>query len=416
MAILSYKMPSNHYVSNGYNSLMFPQNSSVAACYHELLQLHFGEVRVQLKLRACNALFAALEHTQEAVQIASSEHVIQYVNPALERLSGFSRSELLGRSAADLDSVTPGSSRGETVQDDLLEKINSCIQHGKEWQGILFGHRKAGDWVPQQVRIAPVTGTGRGLCVVIRRVKTIVPLASCNPLGKGLGEVEKNDRSVERESDEDCDGASAKQRREGGAMNFSEGGVLSGEQGKEPVSLCSSVDSQECGKSYVNPALERLSGFSRSELLGRSAADLDSVTPGSSRGETVQDDLLEKINSCIQHGKEWQGILFGHRKAGDWVPQQVRIAPVTGTGRNGRQYVCLKRASFQNNKQADKLKEEDDGQPSDGYQHRYKDRRKGSLDIRSMTSRGSDGRIPCDCLPSVIHSSGHFLRSVWFVL
>uniref|UniRef100_UPI00358EE2D1 high affinity cAMP-specific and IBMX-insensitive 3',5'-cyclic phosphodiesterase 8A n=1 Tax=Myxine glutinosa TaxID=7769 RepID=UPI00358EE2D1 len=88
---------------------------------------------------------------------------------------------------------------------------------------------------------------------------------------------------------------------------------------------------------------------------------------------------------------EWQGILFGHRKAGDWVPQQVRIAPVTGTGRNGRQYVCLKRASFQNNKQADKLKEEDDGQPSDGYQHRYKDRRKGSLDIRSMTSRGSDG-------------------------
>uniref|UniRef100_A0A8C4QL30 Phosphodiesterase n=1 Tax=Eptatretus burgeri TaxID=7764 RepID=A0A8C4QL30_EPTBU len=144
---------------------MFPQNSSVAACYHELLQLHFGEVRVQLKLRACNALFAALEHTQEAVQIASSEHVIQ----------------------------------------------------------------------------------------------------------------------------------------------------------------------------------------------------------------------------------EWHGILFGHRKAGDWVPQQVRIAPVTATGRNVRQYISLKRASFQNNKQTDKLKEEDDGQPPDGYQHRHKDRRKGSLDIRSMTSRGSDG-------------------------
>uniref|UniRef100_A0A8C1TCX3 Phosphodiesterase n=1 Tax=Cyprinus carpio TaxID=7962 RepID=A0A8C1TCX3_CYPCA len=58
-------------------SRRYLENSSVSACYNELIQLEHGEVRAQFKLRACNSVFTALEQCQEAVEISSEDHVIQ---------------------------------------------------------------------------------------------------------------------------------------------------------------------------------------------------------------------------------------------------------------------------------------------------------------------------------------------------
>lgn len=85
----------------------FMENSSVSACYNELIQIEHGEVRCQFKLRysrnknalttqsymhawsringgvslfihrACNSVFTALDHCQEAVEITSEDHIIQ---------------------------------------------------------------------------------------------------------------------------------------------------------------------------------------------------------------------------------------------------------------------------------------------------------------------------------------------------
>lgn len=84
----------------------------MAACYNELIQIEHGEVRCQFKLRyvregegmggdelsvplcmnrksilsdlcvfnhcrACNSVFTALDHCQEAVEITSEDHIIQ---------------------------------------------------------------------------------------------------------------------------------------------------------------------------------------------------------------------------------------------------------------------------------------------------------------------------------------------------
>uniref|UniRef100_A0A8C1IR38 Phosphodiesterase n=1 Tax=Cyprinus carpio TaxID=7962 RepID=A0A8C1IR38_CYPCA len=87
-------------------SRRYLENSSVSACYNELIQLEHGEVRAQFKLRACNSVFTALEQCQEAVEISSEDHVIQ------------------------------------------------------EWQGIYFSRRKSGDSIQQYVRITPVIGQG----------------------------------------------------------------------------------------------------------------------------------------------------------------------------------------------------------------------------------------------------------------
>uniref|UniRef100_A0A673H337 Phosphodiesterase n=1 Tax=Sinocyclocheilus rhinocerous TaxID=307959 RepID=A0A673H337_9TELE len=105
-------------------SRRYLENSSVSACYNELIQIEHGEVRAQFKLRACNSVFTALEQCQEAVEISSEDHVIQYVNPAFEKMMGYHRGELIGKELTEL----PKSDKNSA---DLLDTINTCIKKGK---------------------------------------------------------------------------------------------------------------------------------------------------------------------------------------------------------------------------------------------------------------------------------------------
>ncbi|KAK3097852.1 hypothetical protein FSP39_013823 [Pinctada imbricata] len=54
------------------------ENINAHACLNELISLEHGEVRSQLKLRACSALFSALDKVSDAVEITNEDHEIQY--------------------------------------------------------------------------------------------------------------------------------------------------------------------------------------------------------------------------------------------------------------------------------------------------------------------------------------------------
>ncbi|XP_075581908.1 high affinity cAMP-specific and IBMX-insensitive 3',5'-cyclic phosphodiesterase 8B isoform X4 [Pelecanus crispus] len=145
----------------GFNR-QFMENSSITACYNELVQIEHGEVRSQFKLRACNAVFTALDHCQEAVEITSEDHVIQYVNPAFEQMMGYHKAELIGKELTEL----PKSDKNCA---DLLDSINTFIKKGKEWQGVYYARRKSGDSIQQHVKITPVIGQG-GHFVSLKRL------------------------------------------------------------------------------------------------------------------------------------------------------------------------------------------------------------------------------------------------------
>ncbi|XP_076792927.1 high affinity cAMP-specific and IBMX-insensitive 3',5'-cyclic phosphodiesterase 8A isoform X2 [Arvicanthis niloticus] len=130
----------------------YVENPNVMACYNELLQLAFGEVRSQLKLRACNSVFTALEKSQEAIEITSEDHIIQYANPAFETTMGYQSGELIGK---ELAQVPINEKKG-----DLLDAINSCVTIDKEWQGVYHTQKKNGDNIQQNVKIIPVIGQG----------------------------------------------------------------------------------------------------------------------------------------------------------------------------------------------------------------------------------------------------------------
>uniref|UniRef100_A0A672NV51 Phosphodiesterase n=1 Tax=Sinocyclocheilus grahami TaxID=75366 RepID=A0A672NV51_SINGR len=145
------------------SSQRYVENSNMMACYNELIQLHHGEIRAQIKLRACNAVFTALEQSQDAIEISSEDHIIQYVNPAYECIMGYQRGELLKE-----NTEVP---KSEKNKPDLLDNISSCIHRGKEWQGVYYAKKKNGDSVQQNVKMTPVVGQGGKIrhCVSVNR-------------------------------------------------------------------------------------------------------------------------------------------------------------------------------------------------------------------------------------------------------
>ncbi|CAM9909860.1 unnamed protein product [Lampetra planeri] len=169
----------------------FVETPSVSACYNELVQLEYGEVRAQFKLRAASSVFTALANCQDAVEVTSEEHLIQYVNPAFERMMGYRSGELVGRELTEL----PKSDRNRA---DLLDTITSRIKKGKEWQGIYYARRKNGDTVKQQAKIIPVTGQGGKIRHYVAIKRPCGDKRKQVPLGGGVGGAISKGRHKER--------------------------------------------------------------------------------------------------------------------------------------------------------------------------------------------------------------------------
>ncbi|XP_069622183.1 high affinity cAMP-specific and IBMX-insensitive 3',5'-cyclic phosphodiesterase 8A isoform X3 [Ranitomeya imitator] len=173
------------------------ENSNVMACYNELIQLEYGEVRAQLKLRACNSLFTSLEKSQEAIEITNEDHKIQYVNPAFESMMGYQKDELYGKELIEVPL--------NEKKSDFLDSINSCIKTGKEWEGVYYAKNKNGDNIQQNVKIIPVFGH-RG------KIRHYVSISRpCNDNNK----VEKQCERVQAESQTDIQSCRHKDRRKG---------------------------------------------------------------------------------------------------------------------------------------------------------------------------------------------------------
>ncbi|XP_064816306.1 high affinity cAMP-specific and IBMX-insensitive 3',5'-cyclic phosphodiesterase 8A-like [Oncorhynchus masou masou] len=123
-------------------------------------------------------------------------------------------------------------------------------------------------------------------------------------------------------------------------------------------------------------------GYQQGELIGKGITEVP-------KSEKNKPDLLETMNSCIRKGKEWQGIYYAKKKNGDSVQQNVKITPVIGQGGKIRHYVSIHRPLHDQNKTSSERVQAES--QTDIQSSKHKDRRKGSLDVRSTTPRGSDG-------------------------
>uniref|UniRef100_A0A2C9K9X0 Phosphodiesterase n=1 Tax=Biomphalaria glabrata TaxID=6526 RepID=A0A2C9K9X0_BIOGL len=128
----------------------FEENWCLSACINELQSLEFGEVRSALKLQTTHALIVALENVNEAVEITNSDHEIQFVNHAYERLCGYSSDDILGKDSLELFRCDKNR--------EAIETISGHMKKGKHWEGTYYTRRKSGDTLPFHCKVTPILG------------------------------------------------------------------------------------------------------------------------------------------------------------------------------------------------------------------------------------------------------------------
>ena len=93
-------------------------------------------------------LSTALEQTAEAIVITDLAGSILYVNPAFERISGFSRQEAIGRN--------PRLQKSGRHDAAFYEQLWATLKRGEVWHGHLINQRKDGTVFEENATISPV--------------------------------------------------------------------------------------------------------------------------------------------------------------------------------------------------------------------------------------------------------------------
>ena len=95
-------------------------------------------------------LATAVEQSAEAIVVTDAQAVIQYVNPAFERVTGYSRAESVGQNPRLLKSGRQGPEFYQDMWSRLIE--------GKAWSGQLTNRRKNGSLYDAESTVTPVRG------------------------------------------------------------------------------------------------------------------------------------------------------------------------------------------------------------------------------------------------------------------
>ena len=93
----------------------------------------------------------ALEKVQEGVALADAQRHLTYVNEAFEKLTGYSRAELIGKTCSMLQGPKTD---GQTIQD-----IRDCLSALQPFSGELLNYRKDGSTFWNAVSITPILDT-----------------------------------------------------------------------------------------------------------------------------------------------------------------------------------------------------------------------------------------------------------------
>jgi PAS domain S-box-containing protein len=123
--------------------LLAPDGS--VGCFVALMQDITERKRAERKMLR---LIAAVEQTADSIVITDTEGTIEYVNPAFERISGYTRAEAAGQTCRILKS-------GQTAK-EVYEQLWATIKRGAVWTGHLTNRRKDGSLYQEHATISPV--------------------------------------------------------------------------------------------------------------------------------------------------------------------------------------------------------------------------------------------------------------------
>ncbi len=107
-------------------------------------------------------LVAAIEQASEDVIITDASGTIVYVNPAFERLTGYSRGQVIGKN--------PNILKSGVHDRDFYHHLWSTIRQGEVWEGRIINKKKDGSLFTEEASISPIRD-GSGSIVSFVSVK-----------------------------------------------------------------------------------------------------------------------------------------------------------------------------------------------------------------------------------------------------
>jgi two-component system cell cycle sensor histidine kinase/response regulator CckA len=225
-----------------------------------------------------------VEQTSEAILITGATGVIEYANPAFERLSGRPSEGIVGGSASLL-----GSPQAKATSEGMWRNLGA----GRSWAGDLVHRHHDGTERVAVTSISPVTdanGTVSAFVAIERDVTDERALAR---------ERERLATAVEQTSDS----------------------VIIAD-------LAGTIE-------YVNPAFERTSGYSRMEAIGANPRILKSGKQSA--------DFYRAMWRRLTRGQNWSGTLINRRQDGDLYEEEATISPLRDPAGEINGYVAVKR-------------------------------------------------------------------------
>lgn len=142
-AAVSFRMYSFPYlIEYGFTALVLAMSSSLIA------QHVSAERALRDSVEQMRQLATAVNEAAESVMITDSAGVITYVNPQFEKMTGFSRAEVIGR--------TPTVLKSGVHSPIFYRELWATLQAGGVWHGRITNRRKDGRLFEEQATISPV--------------------------------------------------------------------------------------------------------------------------------------------------------------------------------------------------------------------------------------------------------------------
>jgi PAS domain S-box-containing protein len=115
----------------------------------KVIQCNIRDIRARKQAEAeRNQLISAVEQVGEAIIMTDAQGIIQFVNPAFERTTGYLRTEVVGKNTRIF--------RSGEHDEALYRNLWDTISGGLTWKGHLVGTRKDGTLFTEDTTISPV--------------------------------------------------------------------------------------------------------------------------------------------------------------------------------------------------------------------------------------------------------------------
>lgn len=218
-------------------------------------------------------LMRAVEDFGSSVIITDQEGTIEYVNPWFTRITGYTYDEVVGLNPRILKSGQ------RTVED--YRKLWETVLSGQQWRGEILNRKKSGELFWEYVVISPVKNNNGEITHLVSTQEDIT------------------ERKLSEES----------LRIWKRAIESSVNAILI-------------TDATRTGNpiTYVNPAFERITGYSADEVIG--------TNPSFLQGKDRDQPEIEAIRLAVKESQQGRAVLRNYRKDGTLFWNELVVAPV----------------------------------------------------------------------------------------